>query len=460
MDVITSSTIPPTPSSTATASASTSTTPSQTNTAQSTLSKVAAVVVGVTGVGKRRPSVVSELEAGIVGGGTFGPSKFRAKPPPVPASAAFQQQHQHQPYNNHYHALGNESSSRGATAAGLDAGQLQNHAQFMRSEKTMAELKEYIDRMYHTVTNKDVALEYSRTQISVLHKELDQNRVRSEDERKALTAEVDTVKEQVVKMEENFLLWRTKVHNDQMNHQEEFLQERLVKQDRIEELEEMLHNSQEEVNRLRNRLLVLEYEDGYVGPTAFLHDSYHLTLATSPSATLSPSSSDYDPMNPSTTIAIEHGPMTVNTHKRRSGDFKVMEQRAQVFEFQVQELKQMMEKQRAGHCQDLAELRAKLGARCTKLEHDVHAAKMESTVYNEMMHEVVTENDDLRQQVKEAQRKLRRHGLSQGHSGDSARSSVYNSNRSRRNQDYYGFPDDGGCGPDDSDDDDMEDIVI
>jgi hypothetical protein len=46
-------------------------------------------------------------------------------------------------------------------------------------------------------------------------------------------AELDTVKEQVNKMEENFLLWRTKVHDDQMTYQEEFLQERLVKQDQV-----------------------------------------------------------------------------------------------------------------------------------------------------------------------------------------------------------------------------------
>lgn len=41
------------------------------------------------------------------------------------------------------------------------------------------------------------------------------------------------MKEQVVSMEVNFLLWRTKIHNDQMTQQEEFLQERLVKQDRV-----------------------------------------------------------------------------------------------------------------------------------------------------------------------------------------------------------------------------------
>lgn len=51
----------------------------------------------------------------------------------------------------------------------------------------MTELMEYVGKMYHTVMNKNVALEYSRTQIAVLHKELDQNRVRSEDDRKSLT---------------------------------------------------------------------------------------------------------------------------------------------------------------------------------------------------------------------------------------------------------------------------------
>ncbi|KAF9127380.1 hypothetical protein BGW39_005917 [Mortierella sp. 14UC] len=461
MDAITSSTIPLTPSSTATsaASASTYTTPpSQTNSAQSTLSKVAAAVVGVTGVGKRRPSVVGELEAGIVGGGTFAVSKFRAKTPPVPVSTAMQQQHQLQHCNNYYYGSGNEGIGGSGTAAGLDAEQLQNHVRFMRSEKSMAELTEYVDMMYHTIMNKGVALEYSRTQISALHKELDQNRVQGEEDRKALTAEVDTVKEQVVKMEENFLLWRTKVHSDQMTHQEEFLQERLVKQDRIEELEDMLHNSQEEVTRLRNRLLVLEYEDGYVGPTVFLPDSHQLTLTTTTSPTSS-SPGDH-PANPSTTIAIEHKSMTINAHMRRSGDFKVMEQRAQGFESQVQELKRMIEKQRMGHCQDLADLRAKLGARCTKLENDVHAAKMESTMYNEMMHEVVTENDDLRQQVKELRRKLHRQGLGQGQSGDIACSSISNSSRPRRNRDYYGLLDNGSYSLDGSDDDDIENVVI
>ncbi|KAG0279975.1 hypothetical protein BGZ95_011719 [Linnemannia exigua] len=487
MDAITSSTLPLTPSSntttTANANTTTSSQTSTSNSTQSTLSKVAAAVVGgVTAVGKRRPSVASIFEASFVvggsgssGGATFGASKYRAKPPPAPHSTMHQQHQQHN--HGRYHCGSGSEGFGGSGGAGLDAEQLQNHVRFMRSEHSMTELTEYIDRMYHTVMNKDVALEYSHTQISVLHKELDQTRMRSEDDRKALTAEVDMARDQVVKMEENFLLWRSKVHNDQMSYQEEVLQERLVKQDRIEELEDMLHNSQEEVTRLRNRLLVLEYEDGYVGPTAFLSDSPHNhTLLNSPTASSS-SSFDHNPTNPSTTITIEHGPMTVDTHKRRSGDFRLMEQRAQGFEAQVQELKRIMEKERLGYCKDLADLRIKMEARYTKLEHDVHAAKMESTMYNEMMHEVVTENDDLRQQVKEAERKMRRQGQcqghGQGHSGDRARGSFINSNsstmsignssktnssggsRPRRNQDYYGYPDDGS-----DDEDDMEDVVF
>ncbi|KAF9132236.1 hypothetical protein BGX30_012725 [Mortierella sp. GBA39] len=464
MEAITSSAIPLTPTVTASANVGAMT---SSNSTQSTLSKVAAAVVGVT-VGKRRPSIVSEVDAGA-GGNGLGLLKFREKPPPVRLVA--KQQQQQVQYQHQYNGVESDGFGGGG-GMGLDAEQLQNHARFMRSEKSMTELMEYVDRMYHTVMNKDVALEYSRTQISVLRKELDQNRVRSEDDRKSLTAEVDTVKEQVVKMEENFLLWRTKVHNDQMAHQEEFLQESLVKQDRMEELEDMLYASQEEVTRLRNRLLVLEYEDEYVGPTAFL--SSPTTTSFAP---------DYnhlsDPYNHSTTIAIEHGPITVNSHKRRSGDFRIMEQRAQSFEGQVQELKKAMEKSKQDQGKDLAELRMKFGAKCSKLEHDVHAAKMESTMYNEMLHEVVTENDDLRKQLKDAQRQLRRQGLSTSTSTGSSSGSSTNTNnnyssgsnssnaaksksssRPRRNPDHYGFPDDGSYSLDGSDDDDMEDIVI
>lgn len=129
----------------------------------------------------------------------------------------------------------------------------------------------------------------------------------------------------------------------------------------------MLHASQEEVTRLRNRLLVLEYEDGYVGPAAFL-----------PSPTTTSFKSDHlsDPYNHCTAIAIEHGPMTVNSHKRRSGDFRILEQRAQSFEGQVHELKRTMEKLRQDQEKDIAELKMKFGAKCSKLEHDFHAAKV------------------------------------------------------------------------------------
>lgn len=34
-------------------------------------------------------------------------------------------------------------------------------------------------------------------------------------------------------MEENFLLWRAKVHNDQLAQQEDYLHERLIRQDRV-----------------------------------------------------------------------------------------------------------------------------------------------------------------------------------------------------------------------------------
>ncbi|KAF9550555.1 hypothetical protein EC957_000229 [Mortierella hygrophila] len=448
MEAITSSTTPLTPTAAVDTNVSATTSSSST---QSTLSRMAAAVVGVT-VGKRRPSIVSEVDASA-GGNGLGLLKYREKPPPM--RLVVKQQQQQVQYQCQYNGAESDEFGGGGGGTGLDAEQLQNHARFMRSEKSMAELMEYVDRMYHTVMNKDVALEYSRTQISVLRKELDQNRVRSEDDRKSLTAEVDTVKEQVVKMEENFLLWRTKVHNDQMAHQEEFLQESLVKQDRMEELEDMLYASQEEVTRLRNRLLVLEYEDGYVGPTAFLP---------SPTTSFTP---DYnhlsDPYIHSTTIAIEHGPITVNSHKRRSGDFRIMEQRAQSFEGQVQELKKAMEKLKQDQGKDLAELRMNFG--------------MESTVYNEMMHEVVTENDDLRKQLKDAQRQLRRQGVStstgsssgsctntnnyysSGINSSNAAKSKSNS-RPRRNPDHYGFPDDGCYSLDGSDDDDMEDIVI
>ena len=70
-------------------------------------------------------------------------------------------------------------------------------------------------------------------------------------------------------------------------------------------------------------------------------------------------------------------------------------------------------------------------------------------MYTEMMHEIVTENDDLRKQVKNANRKIHRQ-----------RSSISSSkSRKGRSQDYYGYS------MDDSDsvygsEDDMEDVII
>lgn len=99
-------------------------------------------------------------------------------------------------------------------------------------------------------------------------------------------------------------------------------------------------------------------------------------------------------------------------------------------------------------------------------------------MYNEMLHEVVTENDDLRKQLKDAQRQLRRQGHSTSDSGSGSGGSTNmdnnyscdssssngtkskSSRRPRRNPDHYGFPDDGSYSLDGSDDDDMEDVVF
>lgn len=130
MDVITSSTIPLTPTVTADANIGTAT---SSNSTQSTLSKVAAAVVGVT-VGKRRPSVVSEVDADASGNG-FGLLKYREKPPPVPLIIKQQQQQQQQfQYQHQYNGAENDESGGVGGGAGLDAEQLQNHARFMRSE--------------------------------------------------------------------------------------------------------------------------------------------------------------------------------------------------------------------------------------------------------------------------------------------------------------------------------------
>ncbi|KAF8970262.1 hypothetical protein BGZ46_010536 [Entomortierella lignicola] len=216
-------------------------------------------------------------------------------------------------------------------------------------------------------------------------------------------------------MEENFLLWRTKVISDQMAQQEDFLHERLIKQDRIEELEDDLDSSRDEVTRLRNRLLILEYEDGYVGPSTFLSEGDITSNSSSNyNGYITNDDNNNDSNNlsshrASTAIAIEQGPMTIATHKRRSADFMVLEKKAQSFEAQVQELKRLLETERQERQRDLVESRMRMHEKCVKLEQEVQAAKMESTMYTEMMHEIVSENDDLRKRVKEVQRKLRHH---------------------------------------------------
>ncbi|KAF9357892.1 hypothetical protein BGX26_002894 [Mortierella sp. AD094] len=404
-----------------------------TKTTQSTFSRVAAAVVGAA-VGKRRPSVVSELEAGT--------SK--------------QKNAHHQIHNNQYDGQSSSYSSGGVQrympkpVQGLDQEHLNNHSTFMRSEKSVSELTEYIERLYHTVLNKDVALEYSKKQTSVLQKELDQTRSRIDEDKKALVDEVDRVKDQIVTMEENFLLWRTKVHNDQMAQQEAFLHERLVKQDLIEELEEDLNSSREEVTRLRNRLLILEYEDGYVGPSTLLSEG---DITSSSSSNTGYNINDDNNINDgdgsninyrgSTSVTIEYGPISVAAHKRRSGDFMILEKKAQSFEAQVQELKQMLEAEKQERQRDLMDAIMRMHEKCVKLEQEVQAAKMESTIYTKMMHEIVSENDELRKKVKDAKRKLRRYG--------------------EKSQDYssynYSEMDDGGDSVYGSEDD-MEEIMI
>ncbi|KAG0349648.1 hypothetical protein BG005_010848 [Podila minutissima] len=367
--------------------------PTLINTAHSTLSKVAAVV-GAT-IGKRRGSVTAEaLEQGQ------GPS----------------------------HAKAHESSNSSQIRQGLSQSQLNEHAKFLKEAKTTQDLVDYIDKLYHTVLNESVALDHANKQVSALQKELHQTKSHAEENRKGLVDEAGRVKKQIVTMEENFLLWRNKVHNDQMAQQEDFLHERLVRQNRIEELEDDLNTSQDEVARLRRRLLVLEYEDGYVGPTSLLNDGL------------------------SAPIAPENSPMTVATHKRRSADFKILEMRAQDYEHQLQGLVRALETERQDHQKDFVEFRMRMHIKVAKLEEEIQAAKMESSIYTEMMHEIVTENDTLRTKVKQAQRKSRIGG---GGSSTSFGSSP------KSYQDYYSYPGfdgsgDSMCGSDDE----MEDIAI
>ncbi|KAF9410060.1 hypothetical protein BGZ76_005576 [Entomortierella beljakovae] len=112
----------------------------------------------------------------------------------------------------------------------------------------------------------------------------------------------------------------------------------------------------------------------------------------------------------------------------------MLEKRAQSFEEKVHELKRLMETERQANRQELMDLRLRLNDKCSKLEQEAQASKMESKMYTEMMHEVVSENDDLRKKVKIALRKLRRHGEDES---------------LEESDSVYG-----------SDDDDMEEIII
>ncbi|KAG0346623.1 hypothetical protein BG004_001244 [Podila humilis] len=322
---------------------------SLTHSAQSTLTKVAAAVVGAT-MGRRRPSVTADtLETG------FGWS-LKQRDPQVSQSSRL----------------------------GLSPAQLKDHAKFLKEAKTAQDLSEYIEQLYHTVLNSNLALECSAKQVATLQAELTQTRSSAEADKNDLIVEVDGVKARIRTMEENFMLWRTKVHKDQITQQEEYLNERLVKQDCVEELEEKLETSQEEVARLRKRLLVLEYEDGYKGPTSFINDE--LSLVAEP----------------------EHGPMTVASHKRRSNDFNILELKARNCDKRIQELDRALEMERQEHQKDLVDFRMRMHAKVAKLEEEVQAAKMESSIYTEMMHEIVTENDTLRSKIKQTKRMSRR----------------------------------------------------
>ncbi|KAG9325567.1 hypothetical protein KVV02_004869, partial [Mortierella alpina] len=365
--------------------------------AHSTLTKVAAAVVGAT-VGKRRPTVTSGFSSsetdsgpmstrlgpggGIAGGagGGAGVLKSFQQPPP-----SLQRPRQQQPMTivhglESKNNLMKDENSR-QRLVGLDQERLSQHATFMKVERSVPELREYISQLYKTILGKDEAMEHSQKQIASLRSELDRARSHAEEEKKELVDEMDRTKEQIVTMEENFLLWRTKVHNDQATLQDNLLNERLDKQDRA---------------------LVLD-------------------------------------------------------------------------------LRRTLELERQQHQRELKSMRMQSQARLDKLEHDIQAAKMEATMYAEMMHEVVTENDDLRSCVKSASRVMRRHGWTDpnnkncGDSGGGQNSSVVVSastsrsnsqgsasgHRSRpRNSDNFGFPSGMESESDDGSDEDMEEIAI
>ncbi|KAG0240866.1 hypothetical protein BGW41_006621 [Actinomortierella wolfii] len=319
---------------------------------------------------------------------------------------------------SHY-SLELETSS--IPAPGLTSQQLEDHPQHLQRLQQAGPLSEsvvdYIEQLYRTIQNRDLALTLAQQQTRSLQKELEQMKLTTEQDKQALTDEVEKTKEQMRLMDENFMAWRTKVHNEQLIIQEEYLHERLIKQDRIEELEEELRDSQDEARRLRERLMALEYEDGYTGSSFNDRTTSH-SEDEHDDDDYDDDVDDDDQVDEDDDIesqrqsrhrrrrsrhhvhgirlTSEPGPMTLATHKRRSQDFQQLEQRALSYEQQVAELLKQLEQQRAEHQQVLVEFRMRMHNKCLKLEEQVQQAKVEALMYTEMMHELAMENEDLR----------------------------------------------------------------
>ncbi|KAG0235229.1 hypothetical protein BGW42_005693 [Actinomortierella wolfii] len=306
-------------------------------------------------------------------------------------------------------------------APGLTSQQLEDHPQHLQRLQQAGPLSEsvvdYIEQLYLTIQNRDLALTLAQQQTRSLQKELEQMKLTTEQDKQALTDEVEKTKEQMRLMDENFMAWRTKVHNEQLIIQEEYLHERLIKQDRIEELEEELRDSQDEARRLRERLMALEYEDGYTGSSFNDRTTSH-SEDEHDDDDYDDDVDDDDQVDEDDDIesqrqsrhrrrrsrhhvhgirlTSEPGPMTLATHKRRSQDFQQLEQRALSYEQRVAELLKQLEQERAEHQQVLVEFRMRMHDKCLKLEEQVQQAKVEALMYTEMMHELAMENEDLR----------------------------------------------------------------
>ncbi|KAF9974164.1 hypothetical protein BGZ73_002472 [Actinomortierella ambigua] len=422
--------------------------------AHSAFSKVAAVV-GVT-VGKRRSSLSSALvlESGLSGGIGAG-AGTGAGTGVVPAVAAagvsessFLSKKKHsQPTQNMVdtdantatvtspipHPLRNSSTPPYAAAVTaisdtespppppgvLTAEQLDQHAQHVQRLQhtgvvTVPEpVLAYVEQLYRTVRHREMALSLAQQRVAGLQEEVGLVKQAADQEKQVLAEDVRKAKEQMTLMDENFMAWRNKVHNEQLIIQEEYLHERLVKQDRIDQLEEELGDVQDEARRLRERLMVLEYEDDYTGPSQ--RDGQHQAVSYSEDEE---EEDDYDDdhgvggnddlekqqsrrdrpqrQRRRPGLTSQPGPMTMATHKRRSHDFQRLEHRLQAYEQQVTALLKQLEQERADHQQVLIEFRMRMHNKCLKLEEQVQQAKVEALMYTEMMHELAMENEDLR----------------------------------------------------------------